>query len=229
MNFSYEQAKDNRWTASAPPGSVAQTTVGAMQFATGQVKPLPTVTSDGACHGISMWWLIKRSLGDNFWDWFGPPAAAAPGSQASNGKAGEPVECIKEVMHLQKAFLANPGKNRAANHMAAVNYILKRATPHLVRRRNLVLRRNATFATLAAEITVAKGYVLAGYWRQNWGGHAVAAHILNDASVEFMDPNIGEIEFADFRSFYAWAKGACATHYNFSSLNEAEIQTLERP
>src|SRR5436309_3059095 len=123
--YKYTQAKDNRWKASGPSDhSAVQTVSGALAFAKSKSKDdfLPTVSTNGACQGISMWWIIKRALGEDFWDWLGAPKVAAPSSPNMNGKAGEPILWIKEIMHLQKGL----NLRRAQNHDAAINYILSK-------------------------------------------------------------------------------------------------------
>ncbi len=226
MDYLYQQALDSRWTASGPVDqSVAQTFAGATALSQGLTPNLPTVSSDGACQGISMWWIIKRALGDNFWDWFGPSRKSSPSSSRTFPKSGEPVSKIKEVMQLQARL---PGSRRT-NHDAAVNYILAKTKGHLVRKRGMVLRTNQTFKSMAYEITAKRGYVFIGFYNHTWGGHAVAAHILRDGSMEFMDPNEGEWDFRSFKHFYSEIVNVGNTTYGGMKLDSVEIQTLERP
>lgn len=227
MDYLYEQVKDYRWRASGPvEDGVANTVSGALRFAGGQVAHLPTVTSNGACQGISMWWLIKNALGQDFWDWFGASKSSAAWSRRTNATAGEPVAKIQEIMKLQAAMPFS----RRQNHEAAVNYILSKTRPHLVKRRGLVLRTNQSFRSMAYEVTAKQGYVFIGFSKQNWGGHAVAAHIRNDGSIAFMDPNAGEWEINSYADFYHLMEHEVGNGlYGGMRLDTVEIQTLERP
>jgi hypothetical protein len=227
--YPYVQAADPRWSSSGAAVTVPNTAQGADQLAKGLVPMLPTLTSSGACQGISMWWLIKRSLGEDFWDWFGPPKCAASQSLIDNGKAGEPVRLIKEIMANQAGLGRLPQMSRAANHSAAINYILSKTKGHLTNKRGLVLRDNATWKTLAYEIVVANGYCFIGFSRLGWGGHAIAAHICNDGSIEFFDPNHGEFEAPSVTTFVTWVDQILAPAYGFDKLTTFEMQTLSRP
>lgn len=225
MHYFYEQAKDSRWTASGPAVSgIAQTMAGATAFSQGAVPSLPTVSTNGACQGISMWWIIKRALGDDFWTWFGASSTAAASSTRPYANAGEPAKEIKDVMHLQSSAKLS----RKNNHEAAANYILSRTAPHLVKKRGLVLRRNIGFKMLGYEVTAAKGYAFIGFSKSGWGGHAVAAHVCGDGSVEFMDPNFGEWSCPDYKSFYG-VLGWLGGQYGMAKLDTVEVQTLQRP
>jgi hypothetical protein len=228
MEFRYIQSKDNRWSAGQAMESI-NTVESANKLATGVIKNAPTVTSAGACQGISMWWLIKTALGEDFWDWFGPPAKAAPTSTRANGVAGEPVKFIKEIMMVQSALSGLQGFKRENNHSAAINYILAKTKGHLTNKRGMVVRNGETWRTFATEITVAKGYCFIGFSRAGWGGHAVAAHICNDGKVDFLDPNHGEFETDNASQFITWIADVLGPSYGFDTLTSFELQTLSRP
>ncbi|MBS0639502.1 MAG: YopT-type cysteine protease domain-containing protein [Acetobacteraceae bacterium] len=230
MRFSYNQGADPRWTASDTIVSAANTVAdaNALSLGTSPIKWAPTLTSEGACQGISIWWLIKRAMNDDFWTWFGPPKCAAPSSTKAYGAAGAPVAAVKTVMQGQMR-IALQGGDRATNHRAAINYILSNTTGHLTNKRGLVLRQNATWKTMAYEIMVAKGYCFIGFSRKGWGGHAIAAHIMNDGAVEFMDPNLGEYDVADLSTFVNWMNDQIGPWYGFNNLDTFEMQTLSRP
>lgn len=227
MDYLYEQAKDYRWQASGPAiDGIARTVVGAAAFSSGIVPHVATVSTNGACQGISMWWLIKNAMGEDFWDWFGASRTSAPWSRLTNAKAGDPVAKIKEVMKLQAATPFS----RRQNHEAAVNYILAKTKAHLTQKRGLVLRTNQSFRSMAYEITAKRGYVFIGFSKQNWGGHAVAAHIRSDGSIAFLDPNAGEWEINSYADFYHLMEHEVGNGiYNGMRLDTVEIQTLERP
>ena len=142
MRFSYNQGADPRWTASDTIVSAANTVAdaNALSLGTSPIKWAPTLTSEGACQGISIWWLIKRAMNDDFWTWFGPPKCAAPSSTKAYGAAGAPVAAVKTVMQGQMR-IALQGGDRATNHRAAINYILSNTTGHLTNKRGLVLRQ----------------------------------------------------------------------------------------
>lgn len=226
--YKYTQAKDNRWSASGPSDETKALTVsGALALAqsTNRDDFLPTVSSGGACQGISIWWIIKRALGEDYWAWLGPPKKAAPASPNDNGKAGEPVIEIKKIMKLQAAL----GLTRPQNHDAAINYILSKTSGHLTRRRGLVLRTNTTFNAMGYEIAVARGYTFIGFSKSGWGGHAIAAHICNDGSVEFMDPNLGEFLIPTYKEFFEFMESVINLQVYKMKVDTFEIQTLQRP
>lgn len=228
MNYRYSQGADPRWTASGPTQSV-NTSTEATQLSKGLIAVLPTATSRGACQGIANWWLIKRALGQDFWEWFGPPTCAAPASTRKHGAAGEPVLVIKEIMNAQNTLFKIPGMTRAGNQSGAVNYVLAKTQGHLVTKRGMVVRENQTWKSFAYEIAVAKGYVTIGFSRTGWGGHAIAAHVCNDGSVEFFDPNYGEFEFDSTPAFFAWMEQQLGRCYGFDRITTFELQTLARP
>jgi hypothetical protein len=228
MEFRYIQSKDNRWSAGQAMESI-NTVESANKLATGVIKNAPTVTSAGACQGISMWWLIKTALGEDFWDWFGPPAKAAPTSTRANGVAGEPVKFIKEIMMVQSALSGLQGFKRENNHSAAINYILAKTKGHLTNKRGMVVRNGETWRTFATEIRGATGFGFMGFPGGGWGGHAVAAHICNDGKVDFLDPNHGEFETDNASQFITWIADVLGPSYGFDTLTSFELQTLSRP
>jgi hypothetical protein len=209
---------DGRWKASQTIGS----------------DVLGTVTSNGACLGISLWWLVKRSLGDDFWTWFGPPRSAAP-SAPGDGKAGEPVDFIKEVMNAQKllvggqpdgVFDAKVSDVRKMNVDAAINYIAAKNDKLRKNEGVIDLGKPVSWGRLAEAATLNPGFALINFYRELWGGHAVAAHILHDGRIEWMDPNIGEVDMASRDALKRWAETDVGKVYNFAALDEAIIQPL---
>jgi hypothetical protein len=219
MFFQYQMGFDGRWKASQTIGS----------------DVLGTVTSNGACMGISLWWIIKRSLGDDFWKWFGPPKSASRDTSAENGNAGEPMDFIKEVMNAQGHLL---GPEPDGNFNATVSDIYKMnldAATNYIAAKNDKLRKNEgvvdlgkpiPWGRLAEAATLKPGFALINFWKVRWGGHAVAAHILHDGRIEWMDPNIGEVDMASRDALKRWVETDVGKVYNFAALDEAIIQPL---
>ena len=230
MDYRYEQGRDLRWTASGPEDQrAANTAAGAHALQTGKAAALPTITANGACQGISAWWIIKRSLGDDFWNWFGASKAAAP-TGGKMAKAGEPASSVKDVMNKQALLGKIPSFSRKLNTEAVVNYILANTKPHLAQKRPLVVLQNQTFGTLAREISAVPGYVFIGFSHVGWGGHAIAAHVLQNGAIEFMDPNCGEFDVPDANTFHNWLANEVGVKlYKGMNLHTIEVQTLQRP
>jgi hypothetical protein len=203
MDFPYKQAADGRWKAGDTTGTIANSSQGAGMLAQGLKQgtiKLPTATSEGACRGISIWWLIKRSLGDDFWPWFGPPISAAPTSPNKNGAAGEPVRVIKEVMQQQAKSIGinssfmTTDQLRTMNLRNAMNYILKHTEGHLITQRGLIEKTAIKWELVENEVKASPGYSYIGFNVDGWGGHAVAVHVAENGDIEFMDPNLGEMD-----------------------------------
>jgi hypothetical protein len=194
---------------------------------------LGTVTSNGACLGISLWWLLKRSLGDDFWTWFGPPRSAAPTGE-ENGKSGEPVDFIKEVMNAQELlvggrpdglFAAKVSDIRKMNVDGAINYILAKANDSLRKEEDTMnLGAPVSWGNLAEVATLKPGFALINFYKELWGGHAVAAHIFLNGKIEWMDPNIGEVEMGNRADFKSWVEKDVGKVYKIAPLDQAIIQ-----
>jgi Yersinia/Haemophilus virulence surface antigen len=232
--YQYSQGNDNRWTASCVT-TPAEVKALIANLEGGVAKPpasawLPTTCSNGACQGIAMWWIIKRALGDDFWYWLGPPQKAAPASPNVNGDAGEPVKVIKDIMNAQVLL-----KTDKQNQEAAVNYILSKTKPHLIASKPPVLKNKTTFKDMAEDIVSETGYAFVGFSKLNWdgrgkpGAHAMAAHICNDNSIEFMDPNLGEIRISTPTEFVSFMEDEIGKQVYPGDADTFEMQTLRRP
>jgi hypothetical protein len=203
----------------------------------GSTEMFGTATSNGACLGISAWWIIKRSLGDDFWTWFGPPKSAAP-TAAGNGIAGEPIAAIQEMMRAQDLLLGRerdggfaPGsKLNQMNADAATNYIVAKSNNRLFKKEILWAMTNVSWTDLVTQATKTQGFAFIGFSVKGWGGHAVAAHIFpNRASaayIEFMDPNIGEVEKMNLTALKEWYADGFAKNKYGAAPDTVEIQVL---
>jgi hypothetical protein len=239
MQFIYKMGLDGRFKAGEP----ARNPDGSLMPPNpdGSTVMYGTAMSNGACQGISMWWIIKRSLGDpekipeaDFWTWFGPPKSAAP-TAAGNGKAGEPVQAIREVMEeqdflLSPKFITSVSSQRQMNHDAATNYIVAKSNNRLVKKEILWAMTNVSWTDLVTQATKTQGFAFIGFSIKGWGGHAVAAHIFpkgaSSAYIEFMDPNIGEVEKITSTGLKEWyADGFAKKNYG-AAPETVEIQML---
>jgi hypothetical protein len=232
MQFIYKQDLDGRFKAGEP----ARNPDGSLKPPNpdGSTVMYGTATSNGACQGISAWWIIKRAQGDDFWTWFGPPKSAAP-EAAGNGKAGEPVQAVQEVMQEQDLllgpkFITPVSSQRQMNHDAATNYIVAKSNNHLVKWRTLWVMTNVSWTDLVTQATKTQGFAFIGFSIKGWGGHAVAAHIFPKGNhsdyIEFMDPNIGEVEKQDLTALKEWYADGFAKNKYGAAPDTVEIQML---
>jgi hypothetical protein len=214
MQFIYQMGLDGRWKASDEGDG-------------GRV--LGTVTTNGACLGISLWWIIKRSRGDDFWTWFGPPRSAAP-TGPEDGKAGEPILVIKEQTAQKTLNLMPPTINSREMHLdAATNYMIAKSTNGLVRKQKpLVLAGPVDWTVLAGEATKTPGFAFIALYWAGWGSHAVAAHIAPNGYIEWMDPNIGEVEKENTGALKEWFERVVGPQtYGRPPLDNVRIQLLD--
>jgi hypothetical protein len=231
MDFRYEQIKDGRWKAGDTTSTIANSARGASMLAKGlkdgSIKT-PTVTSEGACRGICTWWLIQRCLGNDFWDWFGPPQSASPQSKLKDGKAGTPVHVIKDIMRDQDRFISMNGflpvnQLREMNHRQAGKYVLDWTSKQLSNGRGLVSANDANWAWLGNQVESAVGFCYISFNVSGWGGHALAAQVHADGNIEFLDPNQGEFDCAPGQ--FSLLMSHMASAYP-KSLHWAGVQTL---
>lgn len=201
--FDYQQKNDNRW----------------------QIKK---ITSEGACQGLSIFWVINRANHVDYLTWLGPPkAASSKGKDPAN--FGKELEDVIRVMEQQDKLLRlnNPNFRSMNMHWARDRIAAVEGgggTTQLKPNQDLALMQGATPMQIAAEVTRIDGLVFFGVLKIGWGGHALAAAVQQPA-IAFFDPNYGEYTFVDLQSFHTWFDQVlCNNYYGFNMFDKAEIQ-----
>lgn len=235
MVVNYMQSRDYRWKASGPadepPKAVANPSGAIGEW-------LPTATSNGACFALSLWWMIKNSKGEDYWDWLGPPSSACPqrgfGATASVtpthgagkgvsqliglARAGEVVAKIQATMRAQAA-MDEMGKFVVADRtVTAENPALRRTMP------------DGGYADLLDEIPLTDGYYYisignAGFNKGKGFYHGTACAIAGD-DVRYFDPNFGECTELLKSQLLAFVEHLVYSQYGLPKSNSTLIQAI---
>jgi len=161
------------------------------------------LTAEGACLGISSWWIIKQAqhkLGrphsQDFWDWY-----------ETDPKA---IHLVRSVMQNQRDVIEKGTEKYRATGMLSsstvatnklrpyINFILNNSGFNVLgNKRGLVESPQAVaWGMLANDIENTPGFSLISFatpkQQLNFVGHAVATIVSENGNVDFMDPNIGE-------------------------------------
>lgn len=197
--WDYDQGRDKRWLA--------------MQE-----------TRDGACYALAMYWVVVWARGEDYFEWLSPPKEAS--SKGSSTIGVGMVQNVRKLMENQGKFLGKlnvlgqPGRNLKlgyAKTMIEGNCELK-ATEQLV------LLQGASLDQIAADITGREGYVMLGWYKENLGGHACAAHV-GQSEVFFFEPNFGQYWFDTKESFRTWYRSYMSMKYRLNAgTNESGTQ-----
>jgi hypothetical protein len=184
--FDYVQSKDNRWD-------------------------IKKITSQGACFGLSIYWVIKGANGVDYLGWLGPPQAACSKGNKSP-KMGAEMDGVVRVMQQQDKLLKICSGNESMLMHWARDRIAKSekggGSTSLVAQEALTLLQGATPKQIASEVDRLDGWSLICFWMKATGtakgwGHAVAARVAGGA-IDFFDPNLGEYHFTDKGDFEHW-------------------------
>jgi hypothetical protein len=206
QTFDYHQGKDQRWN-------------------------IRKITSEGACQGLSIFWIIKKANGVDYLTWLGPPKSASlQGSDPA--KFGAELDAVVRVMEQQDKIFAMLKGSRELNMNWARDRIAQidhGGSTKLQANGKLVLFQKAAPSQISSEVITTDGYAFIGFFGQIGanganGGHAVAAYV-RLSTVDFFDPNFGEYHFKDLSSFHTWfAYDLMRDCYGVSNLDTAEIQ-----
>lgn len=192
------------------------------------------VTNNGACQGLSIYWVINTANKIPYLEWLGPPQVASLKGGINPPKRGEEMDGVIRVMKQQaKVFkLPNPdGKinMRAINMKWATDRIAKcergGGSTNLTADGDLVVLNNAPCLNVGKEVASKSGYVFFGFYLNGWGGHACAAYIHSDGDINFFDPNFGEYYIKGVSLFTTWfSKELMEKMYNTNKCDQAEVQ-----
>jgi hypothetical protein len=151
----YQQTKDTRWKG---------------------------IASEGACFGLSVWWIIKNAQGADYWKWM----ETADGAELINLAVEQQVNCSELL-----------DKNR---FQAAQDIIKGYAEKNLLIPRTEAVTEGPEFTETGTQ-KIKPGYYyisLEGLWpgQNKRSAHGIAAHIPADGPCKYFDPNLGEGEVA---------------------------------
>ncbi|WP_421995708.1 YopT-type cysteine protease domain-containing protein [Roseococcus sp.] len=193
------------------------------------------ISSNGACQGLSIFWVIKSANGDDFATWLGPPSNASTTHGQPGPKMGKEMDDIIRVMVQQQKIFDLPQKSRSLNMNWARDRIAKldglgdgSGSTKLRATGNLTLLQGASAKQIASEVTSTDGFVFFGFSmtatdQQPGWGHAVAAQVTTP-TVNFFDPNYGQYHFEDLSDFHVWFEHTLMPQYGTTNPDTAEIQ-----
>ncbi len=234
MAVNYVQSRDFRWKASGPVDGTAQ----AIANSTGAVGAwIPTATSEGVCLALSVWWIIKNSKGDDFWDWLGPPAraclqrafgqtaattvthGAAKGQNIQMGlaRAGDVVAKIQALMRTQKVMGGEQKFELVHETITAQNAALSRQMP------------DDAHADLLEDLPLGDGYYYISIGNPDFKGkgfyHGTACEIKVGA-VRYFDPNIGEADGLKKAELQNFVEHLVYSQYGLPNSSKTLIQAV---
>jgi hypothetical protein len=198
--WDYDQGKDRRWPAIGLGG--------------------------GVCYALSMYWIVKWSKGEDYLAWLSPPKEASSQGKSTFG-VGQ-LQSIKKLMENQSKFLGSiqhPGiKNQpfplddlpARTRKLAYAKLFIEGNSDLKAQGRLVLLQGAPLDQIAAAIVANQGYVMLGWFKDGFGGHACAAYV-GSPDVWFFEPNFGQYWFSDTGSFKTWYRSYMCMNYRLNS------------
>jgi hypothetical protein len=207
QTFDYSQGRDQRWN-------------------------IRKITSEGACQGLSIFWIIKKANGIDYLTWLGPPKSAS--SQGHDpAKFGAELDAVVRVMEQQDKIFKVLQGSRELNMNWAKDRIAQAerggGSTKLKASGKLVLFQKAAPSQISNEVIATDGYAFIGFYGQIGtnganGGHAVAAYV-RQSTVDFFDPNLGEYHFNDLTSFHTWfAYDLMRDFYRVNNLDAGEVQ-----
>jgi hypothetical protein len=164
----YRQSQDARWFA----GEVKPELVG--KGASKRDDFLPNDTSSGVCFALSVWWIIKKANGEDFWTWL-----PGPGPQV-----GE----IKKLMRAQKA----------GNDWDFSRFELLRDT--IVAKTELEKKSEVLMSEGPFEDDGYHYFSITGTKDGQHFGHGIALKVAFKGECLWFDPNVGENKVADLKS-----------------------------
>jgi hypothetical protein len=158
----YKQSADPRWWA----GEVKPS---AMRGALTKDDFEKTDTSEGVCFGLSIWWIIKRGKGEDFWTWMEGP--------------GPHVTEIKSLFNSQKGEYEFSRFDAAGKKITSLTS-MKQAC-------KVLMNQGTSFKYPAYYYISIRGKFGNG---ATGSGHAIAAHVNPTGKCRYFDPNVGEYE-----------------------------------
>lgn len=159
----YKQGEDGRWYA----GEVKPALIGVGAYDKAGFEP--TITSNGVCFGLAIWWIIKNAMRQNFWGWM--------------VGAGPQVAEIKEV------FMSQKGEHDFDRFDNADQKI--RVETGLTRQNKTLMKEGTAFKHSGYHYISLRGKFGA---TDEVSGHALAAYFDVDGVCRYFDPNHGEFE-----------------------------------
>jgi Yersinia/Haemophilus virulence surface antigen len=165
-----------------------------------------SLTVEGACQGISVWWIIRqsghkvgRAGSQDFWDWYeNDPHAMQKVISVMQNQKDIMQKATSDFERTGRFAETSSGASAAAKKLRIfVSFILNNAGFNALRNgRGLIESNNAVaWSMLANDIVASSGFSLINFatpkQQLNFVGHAIAA-CLSNGRVDFMDPNIGE-------------------------------------
>ena len=194
----YKQSRDYRWKAG--------------ETLPGDTKPAPTSTSDGACYGISVFWIRENAAGRDFFQWLGASQvailAAPPDStnwQDHSSKAGPMVAHVKEAMQQQSMAIKD-----LDNHMGdlakgelAIRLVTEASPLKAIKDEDGLLKSFLPKdpGKWVGELKAEPGFKFISF--SGYSGlvkedmnHAITV-LVDPAGCKLFDPNIGEFHAAD--------------------------------
>jgi hypothetical protein len=199
--FDYSQGKDRRWPA------------------IGQ--------ANGVCYALSMYWVIQTSKGEDFLKWLSPPPEASSGGSSTFGVGM--IQSVKKLMENQTKFMQFESEIRGIpwsvlnqDNTAGRELKLKYAKTFIEGNSGLkatgalMIRDTASLEQISGDIISKPGYVMLGYWKNGWGGHACAAYVGNP-DVWYFDPNWGQFWFDSTGAFRTWFRSQMCSEYKLNN------------
>jgi virulence surface antigen len=159
----YKQGDDGRWYA----GEVKPALVGVGAYSKADFEA--TATSDGACFGLSIWWIIKNATRQNFWSWM---VGAGP-----------------QVAEIKSVFLLQRGEHDFSRFDHADQKI--RLETGMTRQNKTLMKEGTDFKHTGYHYISLRGKF---GQTDKVSGHAIAAYFDADGMCRYFDPNFGEFE-----------------------------------
>lgn len=178
-------------------------------------------TQGGACYALSMYWIVNWAKGINYLEWLSPPLEASSKGNTTFGVGM--VQNLRKIMENQNKFLSYQTVLGKSSRNLKLGYakIMIEGNCILRSTRRLVIENNASLDQIASNIADAEGYVMLGWYKSDFGGHACAAHV-GPAEVFFFDPNFGQYWFDSKSSFKTWYRSYMCMNYRLNKgLDEA--------
>ncbi|HEX3133411.1 MAG TPA: YopT-type cysteine protease domain-containing protein [Planctomycetota bacterium] len=167
----------------------------------------------GVCKALSIYWMVNRAKGGDFWTWLSSVKGIATviNTQATG-------EAHQKRVH---AFGKVPGQVDHGNDGEAwIAQVLSTGGLSKISED----RRTVKFMEAADWILHDTGQFKLIGLRGSAGGHAVAVHV--SANVVLMDPNFGEIQFPAPGNFMAWFPNFVKL-YQFRDTPTSPVKTFD--
>jgi hypothetical protein len=180
----------------------------------------------GLCMGYSSQWIIQGAQGKDFWQYVDSDTARADllvmARREGNLRTMAQEGLFQQMPADLKAKILSDQENWSEQHILRSG-VLEKTEPRFEQE-----GFSDKIFELCEKLTSGEGFKLLSMRGTRKGSHAVAVSVSKGA-VTYMDPNAGEVKFADKDAFSFWFATKHAPAYNFASFTGFYIDSYRCP